>query len=147
MSSSSVASASSVRQKRVKMRRDKGDTVRGQARNGRPRRQLRNLAVVFTFLLAACGRSETGRENVDNPEGLSDRKRGLGALIRGSSSFAAVSADESRAAEIGPPTTKVVLYCRTGRRSAVAFDALQKAGYANLYDFGSVTAWPGELAR
>ena len=62
---------------------------------------MRNLAVVFTFLLAACGRSETGRENVDNPEGLSDRKRGLGALIRGSSSFAAVSADESRAAEIG----------------------------------------------
>src|SRR5512136_1446190 len=26
-----------------------------------------------------------------------------------------------RAAEIGPPTTKVVLYCRSGRRSGVAF--------------------------
>jgi phage shock protein E len=52
-----------------------------------------------------------------------------------------------RAAEIGPPSTKVVLYCRTGRRSGVAADALQKAGFSNLYDFKSVTAWPGELAK
>jgi len=52
-----------------------------------------------------------------------------------------------RAAEIGPPGTKVVLYCRSGRRSGMAFDSLQKAGYGNLYDFGSVSAWPGELAK
>jgi phage shock protein E len=52
-----------------------------------------------------------------------------------------------RAAEIGPPSTKVVLYCRTGRRSGMAADALQKAGFSNLYDFKSVTAWPGELAK
>jgi phage shock protein E len=52
-----------------------------------------------------------------------------------------------RAAEIGPPSTKVVLYCRTGRRSGIAADALHKAGYANLYDFGSVTSWPGDLVK
>jgi rhodanese-related sulfurtransferase len=52
-----------------------------------------------------------------------------------------------RAAEIGPPSTPVVLYCRTGRRSGVAAEALQKAGFSKLYDFKSVTAWPGELAR
>jgi phage shock protein E len=52
-----------------------------------------------------------------------------------------------RASEIGPPSTPVVLYCRTGRRSAVAGEALQKAGFSKLYDFKSVTAWPGELAR
>jgi rhodanese-related sulfurtransferase len=52
-----------------------------------------------------------------------------------------------RAAEIGPTSTKVVLYCRTGRRSGMAADALQKAGFSNLYDFKSVTAWPGELAK
>lgn len=52
-----------------------------------------------------------------------------------------------RAAEIGPPTTKVVLYCRTGRRSGVAADALRKAGFTQLYDFQSVTAWPGELVK
>ena len=57
------------------------------------------------FLLAACGRSETDREsdrlaNAANPAGLSPGKGGLSAIIT-SGSFAAVSADESRAAEIG----------------------------------------------
>ena len=52
-----------------------------------------------------------------------------------------------RASEIGPPSTSVVLYCRTGRRSGIAVEALQKAGYEKLYDFRSVTAWPGELAK
>ena len=52
-----------------------------------------------------------------------------------------------RAAEIGPSSTPVVLYCRTGRRSGIAAEALQKAGYSKLYDFKSVTSWPGELAR
>jgi phage shock protein E len=52
-----------------------------------------------------------------------------------------------RAAEIGPPSTKVVLYCRTGRRSGMAAEALQKAGFSQLYDLRSVTSWPGELAK
>ena len=52
-----------------------------------------------------------------------------------------------RASEIGPPSTQVVLYCRTGRRSAIAVEALQRAGYDKLYDFRSVTAWPGDLAK
>ena len=52
-----------------------------------------------------------------------------------------------RASEIGPPSTPVVLYCRTGRRSGIAAGALQKAGFSKVYDFKSVTAWPGELAR
>ena len=52
-----------------------------------------------------------------------------------------------RASEIGPASTPVVLYCRTGRRSGIAAEALQKAGFSKLYDFKSVTAWPGELAR
>jgi rhodanese-related sulfurtransferase len=52
-----------------------------------------------------------------------------------------------RASEIGPASTPVVLYCRTGRRSGIAAEALQKAGFSKLYDFKSVTSWPGELAR
>jgi rhodanese-related sulfurtransferase len=52
-----------------------------------------------------------------------------------------------RASEIGPPSTPVVLYCRTGRRSGIAVEALRKAGYEKLYDFQSVSAWPGELTK
>jgi rhodanese-related sulfurtransferase len=52
-----------------------------------------------------------------------------------------------RTAEIGPSSTQVVLYCRSGRRSAIAADALKKAGYQNLYDMQTVTNWPGALAK
>lgn len=47
-----------------------------------------------------------------------------------------------RAAEIGPPSTSVVLYCRTGRRSGIATDTLHRMGYQKVYDFGSLSAWP-----
>jgi phage shock protein E len=52
-----------------------------------------------------------------------------------------------RAAEIGPPSTPVVLYCASGNRSGVAVKALRKAGYTRLYDLQAVTAWPGKLAK
>ncbi|HSS84026.1 MAG TPA: gamma-glutamyltransferase, partial [Reyranella sp.] len=76
-----------------------------QARNaGRPR-QLRNLALAGVLLLGACGRSETDRAmedaaNAANPGGFSPGREPLSAVIS-SGAFAAVSADESRAAEIG----------------------------------------------
>jgi phage shock protein E len=47
-----------------------------------------------------------------------------------------------RAAEIGPTTTRVVVYCRSGRRSAIAAETLGKLGYAQLYDLGTFSAWP-----
>jgi rhodanese-related sulfurtransferase len=51
-----------------------------------------------------------------------------------------------RAEEIGPPSTKVVVYCRSGRRSAVAAQALEKLGYRQVYDLGSFSAWPRDAA-
>jgi gamma-glutamyltranspeptidase/glutathione hydrolase len=62
---------------------------------------LRNLVIAITFLLAACGGSETSDENLANPSGQNPHKAPLTNLIRGGATFAAVSADESRAAEIG----------------------------------------------
>lgn len=66
---------------------------------------MRSLALVGTLLLSACGRSETDRsseqaDNASNPAGKAAGKGGLSSVFRGSS-FAAVSADESRAAEVG----------------------------------------------
>src|SRR5262245_58347974 len=90
---------------RVVMRRNTGDTGSWQARNARQPRQLRNLAMAAVFLLAACGRSETDRESdrlaaAANPAGLSPGRSGLSRVVA-TGSFAAVAADESRAAEIG----------------------------------------------
>jgi len=73
--------------------------------NARRPRQLRSLALAGVLLLSACGRSETDRDTeaaaqAANPAGLSPGKGGLSAVFS-TASFAAVAADESRAAEVG----------------------------------------------
>jgi len=77
-----------------------GGTADHQAMNARPRRQLRKLALVAAFLLSACGGSEPSQENLANPSGVAANRAPLSALLRGVK-FAAVTADESRAAEVG----------------------------------------------
>ena len=38
--------------------------------------------------------------------------------------------------------TPVLLYCRSGRRSAESAQLLAEMGYANVYDFGGIQNWP-----
>ena len=47
-----------------------------------------------------------------------------------------------RAAELGPRDTEILLYCRSGRRSAIAADALRVLGYERLWDLQRYDAWP-----
>ncbi len=46
----------------------------------------------------------------------------------------------ARLHEVGPTRRPVVVYCRSGGRSAVATDLLTKAGY-QVRDIGPMTAW------
>ncbi len=62
---------------------------------------MRSLTLVAVLLLSACGGSETAPENLTNPTGVAPNRAPLNALLRGGVAFAAVSADESRAAEVG----------------------------------------------
>lgn len=38
----------------------------------------------------------------------------------------------------------LLVYCRSGRRSADASQKLLALGYQNVYDFGGISAWPYE---
>ncbi|GAB4544209.1 MAG: hypothetical protein OHK0023_00670 [Anaerolineae bacterium] len=49
---------------------------------------------------------------------------------------------EARLAEL-PKDKPVVIYCRSGNRSAQAFQILKAAGYTNLYDLGGIISWQG----
>ena len=40
---------------------------------------------------------------------------------------------------------EIVLYCRSGRRSAIAKKSLLDLGYQKVVDFGGVKRWEGEL--
>ncbi len=38
----------------------------------------------------------------------------------------------------------VLVYCRSGRRSAIACRLLDNMGYKNVFDFGGIIDWPFE---
>ena len=46
-----------------------------------------------------------------------------------------------RIAEVGPKDRDVVVYCRSGNRSASAKRMLVAAGYAKVHDLGPIGAW------
>jgi phage shock protein E len=50
-----------------------------------------------------------------------------------------------------PPTPDkealIIVYCRSGARSATAKRTLDGLGYTNVVDFGSMSRWIGELDR
>ena len=40
----------------------------------------------------------------------------------------------------------ILIYCRTGRRSKEASQKLADMGYTNIYEFGGISTWSGEIA-
>jgi len=53
-----------------------------------------------------------------------------------------------RAENLLPDRNQVILlYCRTGRRSAAAASELVRLGYVNVYDFGGIVDWPHGTVR
>jgi rhodanese-related sulfurtransferase len=41
----------------------------------------------------------------------------------------------------------ILVYCRSGRRSANASNELIGMGYTNVYDFGGIIDWPYDTVR
>ena len=46
--------------------------------------------------------------------------------------------------KIGDKEKTVLVYCCSGRRSAIACDIMDSLGYKNVYDFGGIIDWPFE---
>ena len=52
---------------------------------------------------------------------------------------------EARAEEVLTDKDQVILvYCRSGRRSKIAAEALTELGYTNIKEFGGIIDWPYE---
>lgn len=41
----------------------------------------------------------------------------------------------------------ILVYCRSGRRSKLAAEALAELGYTNIKEFGGIIDWPYEVER
>lgn len=122
------------------------------------------LAVAFALLLPpASGRADGAPERdrlvAQTPPGLVDvaTARRLVAAgvtvvdVRTPAEFQAghvpgavnIPFDEvkRRAGELGPPSTPLVLYCRSGRRSGIAAATLKRQGFDRLYDLQVYNRW------
>jgi len=129
---------------------------------------MKTIALILTFilLLAGCGRTSPPEpEPAEIPQHIRitpEQAREMmaeGALIldvRNPEEFAQGHIENAvllplgeigaRAGEIIPDMGQVILiYCRSGRRSADAWFALAELGYVNIYDFGGIIDWPGEI--
>ena len=55
---------------------------------------------------------------------------------------------EQKAESVIPDKNKQILvYCRSGRRSKIASEALVKLGYTNVNEFGGIIDWPYEITK
>ena len=51
-----------------------------------------------------------------------------------------------KAEEVLPDKNQLILvYCRSGRRSKIAAEALAELGYTNIKEFGGIIDWPYEI--
>lgn len=54
---------------------------------------------------------------------------------------------DTAAKYIPDESTTVIVYCRSGRRSADAAATLMKLGYQEVYDLGGINSWPYDIVK
>jgi rhodanese-related sulfurtransferase len=55
---------------------------------------------------------------------------------------------KNKAEDVIPDKDKLILvYCRSGRRSKIAAEALVDLGYTNVKEFGGIIDWPYEIVK
>jgi len=52
-----------------------------------------------------------------------------------------------RISDIAKQDDTLLVYCRSGNRSAQAAQYLSQAGYENVFDFGGIISWPYDIER
>ena len=122
------------------------------------------LFLLTAMLLAACGQAdqnsqeavymnitaEEAKQIMDSEEGYIildtrtqeeyDAGHIPGAIV--------ISHDEieEKAEQLLPHKDQLILvYCRSGRRSKIAAEALVELGYTNIKEFGGILDWPYEV--
>ena len=121
------------------------------------------LFLLTAMLLTGCGQTNQTQEAVymnitaEEAKQIMDREEGYiildtrtqaeydeghipGAIV--------ISHDEitEKAEQLLPNKDQLLLvYCRSGRRSKLAAEALVKLGYTNIKEFGGIIDWPYEV--
>ena len=117
------------------------------------------ITMVFLILLTACKKAEYVRLTAHEAELMMLETDDIIILdVRTKEEFdeghianAILLPDyeiRERAEEILSDKNKTILiYCRSGRRSELAAKELIDMGYENVYDFGGILDWTGEVIK
>lgn len=112
------------------------------------------LSAAGVLLLAGCGAEDNGPPSrllppVDFAAAIS--RPGTVTInvhvpdegsIRGTDLWIPFDAVEARRDDLPPPATPLAVYCRSGRMSAVAVEALARLGYEDVVELdGGMVAW------
>ena len=122
------------------------------------------LMLLAALLLSACGQEqETKQEAVymnitaEEAKHIMDTEEGYIILdVRAQDEYDAGHIPgaiviphteiETRAEEeLTDKDQQILVYCRSGRRSKLAADALLELGYTNIKEFGGILDWPYEV--
>ncbi len=57
------------------------------------------------------------------------------------------SIDQDAPAKLTDKDATIFVYCRSGRRSAIAVEVLTLMGYTKVYDLGGINDWPYETIK
>ena len=57
------------------------------------------------------------------------------------------SITDSRPEQLSDHEQVILVYCRSGRRSKEAAQKLADMGYTNIYEFGGIIDWTGEIEK
>ena len=55
--------------------------------------------------------------------------------------------EEKAEEELTDKDQLILVYCRSGRRSKIAAEALAELGYSNIKEFGGIIDWPYEVEK
>lgn len=115
-------------------------------------RRIRHLLLVSLFLLTAGVSCSKSHERIDSKQAHALVQEGAKLVdVRTPAEFAEkhlpgainvpVQELETRIKELEPKDQTLILYCRSGHRSGIAYDQLKKQGFTKLFDLGSISAW------
>ena len=122
------------------------------------------FVLLAAMLLTACGQTkENHREGIymnitaEEAKKIMDSEEGYIILdvreqeeydaghIPGAILIPYTQIEEKAAAMLPDKDQLLLVYCRSGRRSKIAAEALAELGYTNIKEFGGILDWPYEV--
>lgn len=107
---------------------------------------------LIVFGLVGCKNSKKGREKGQEAKRLIEQNGAILLDVRTKNEFDAGHIDKAlhipvselsdNLAKLPDKKKTIVVYCRSGRRSATAARFLQSKGYNHVFDMGGMGNWP-----